>query len=460
MREQIRPPDPDQLTPHLQLSPAQLYNSLPVGENRTIRLLDLDKLPHRSDTDEEPLSGSLRVVSLTTRPSFTALSYVWGTYSTPHPDVLELRHSGGPNVKLKISTNCRDALRALRRMHGSLCIWVDAICINQDDKAEKETQIKLMEYIYSWATEVYAWLGPGTAAFDRVTEWARRVAKHDFLSIASATHAPTLRNRSLYNSIALYRMTVYFLFVIRDTVLAWIGLPFTLCKPWGITRLFINGNCVLQLNDTLQFDDMQNILNSQWFRRVWTFQEAVLSPNLILVCGHKHLEWAHVVTAIRMSKTCRMGYRLSGSEPPILFESPSLVDATPLPMHDLVNVWMHAKRPMKWEESLKPKEMQFFSYASWLQYSHQDTLKLSLTACFCILASTCQAVLIFATCRSVLVSFTDDAIELLTEELLLGVSTETYYTSMILHNFFLANFALVGSKTFLPRICYLHRSSE
>ncbi|KAI0897300.1 heterokaryon incompatibility protein-domain-containing protein [Annulohypoxylon nitens] len=382
VRERIGPLDLDQPKPYLQLSPAQLYDSLPVGENRTIRLLDLDKLPHRLDTDEEPLSGSLRVVSLTTRPSFTALSYVWGTYSTPHPDVLELRHSGGPNVKLKISTNCRDALRALRRMHGSLCIWVDAICINQNNNAEKETQIRLMEDIYSWATEVYAWLGPSTAASDRVMDWARRVAKHDFLSVASATHPPTQKYRSLYNSIALYRMAIHLSIIIGDTFLAWILLPYTLFKPRGILRLSINGNCYLRVNDTLQFDDMQDILNSQWFQRVWTFQEAVLSPNLILVCGHKHLEWAHIVTAVRMSETCGMGYRLNRSESSILSESPSLVDTTPLPIHDLVNVWMHAKRPMKWEESLKPKEMQYFSYASWLQYSYQDTLRLSITASF------------------------------------------------------------------------------
>jgi hypothetical protein len=41
-------------------------------------------------------------------------------------------------------------------------IWIDAICINQRDIAEKEHQIPLMDQIYSEAFKVYFWLSGGT----------------------------------------------------------------------------------------------------------------------------------------------------------------------------------------------------------------------------------------------------------------------------------------------------------
>ncbi|KAH9204993.1 heterokaryon incompatibility, partial [Leptodontidium sp. 2 PMI_412] len=60
---------------------------------------------------------------------------------------------------IAITTNCRDALIALRKRYGRLTIWIDAICINQQDIEEKSKQIQLMEEIYSWSERVIVWLG-------------------------------------------------------------------------------------------------------------------------------------------------------------------------------------------------------------------------------------------------------------------------------------------------------------
>jgi hypothetical protein len=38
-------------------------------------------------------------------------------------------------------------------------LWVDAICINQDDIEERNRQVKLMAFIYSRALAVLVWLG-------------------------------------------------------------------------------------------------------------------------------------------------------------------------------------------------------------------------------------------------------------------------------------------------------------
>jgi hypothetical protein len=145
-----------------------LYAFLPISSQpRTIRLLDVDGLPAwRSGTlDHIPLTGTLRVVSLSTCPDFAALSYVWGRPSSP-PDVISCG-----DYDIEITTNCRDALRQLRRRYGSVTVWVDAICINQKDAREKSSQIPLMEEIYTWARQVYVWLGSGNEKSNRAMKY-------------------------------------------------------------------------------------------------------------------------------------------------------------------------------------------------------------------------------------------------------------------------------------------------
>lgn len=58
----------------------------------------------------------------------------------------------------------------LYRRYGDITVWVDAICINQDNVDEKADQIKLIADIYSQARFVVVWLGDGTAQTSRVID--------------------------------------------------------------------------------------------------------------------------------------------------------------------------------------------------------------------------------------------------------------------------------------------------
>ena len=99
------------------------------------------------------MQGTLRVVDLKTNPKFAALSYVWGPNSNPQ-DVIICNQ-----CRIPLTASCNDALRSLRKLYGGIAIWVDSVCINQNDNDEKARQIPLMEDIYTWAVEVYIWLG-------------------------------------------------------------------------------------------------------------------------------------------------------------------------------------------------------------------------------------------------------------------------------------------------------------
>lgn len=51
-----------------------------------------------------------------------------------------------------------------RQLKQEVTLWVDAICINQEDKVEKKTQVSRMNEIYSKAHSVCVWLGVGYGA--------------------------------------------------------------------------------------------------------------------------------------------------------------------------------------------------------------------------------------------------------------------------------------------------------
>lgn len=54
-------------------------------------------------------------------------------------------------------------------------LWVDQICINQQDRAERSSQVRYMTYIYEKAVAVCVWLGKAgddsELAFDILRSW-------------------------------------------------------------------------------------------------------------------------------------------------------------------------------------------------------------------------------------------------------------------------------------------------
>ncbi|KAG6354999.1 hypothetical protein INS49_004080 [Diaporthe citri] len=87
---------------------------------------------------------------------FVALSYVWGDQT--HKKTISLNGS-----RFEVGSNLHEALLSLRNSlevkSRALKVWIDAICINQDDLQERATEVQKMELIYSEALVVRAWLG-------------------------------------------------------------------------------------------------------------------------------------------------------------------------------------------------------------------------------------------------------------------------------------------------------------
>ena len=154
---------------------AELYTNVPLPTQQSIRVLDLSPSPGDAHA---PLHGVLRTIDLATSPRFTALSYVWGAPATPgnEPTI-----SCNNNYIVPITQNCHDVLVALRNHHSDnangLTIWVDAICINQQDDREKGVQLPLMGTIYTFAEAVFVWLGNGTPGAHRTVSWLNHATR-------------------------------------------------------------------------------------------------------------------------------------------------------------------------------------------------------------------------------------------------------------------------------------------
>jgi hypothetical protein len=108
-------------------------------------------------------SGTLEHVSLLDPGPYIAMSYCWGDLDNYQQ--LDVSPSpGAPAFAVNSTDNLHAALWALWRRKednvNHLRIWVDAICINQNDIYERSQQVQFMRQIYSKATVVFAWVGP------------------------------------------------------------------------------------------------------------------------------------------------------------------------------------------------------------------------------------------------------------------------------------------------------------
>ncbi|KAI8659127.1 HET domain-containing protein [Fusarium sp. Ph1] len=103
----------------------------------------------------------LDTVCLDDNPTFVALSYVWGD-----PNITEAISLD--NQPFQVTKNLAAALKHIRGNCKSeqfpnrvQSLWVDAVCINQQDFDERTRQVQLMSRVYKSAAVVLAWLGPG-----------------------------------------------------------------------------------------------------------------------------------------------------------------------------------------------------------------------------------------------------------------------------------------------------------
>jgi hypothetical protein len=123
------------------------YKPLDVAaqEIRLVRLLP--------GSGQEPICCSLNHAFLAhAASSYEALSYSWGDPKATLPISLD-------GTTFQVTENLESALRQLRLEDRHRTLWIDAICIDQANRKERECQVQLMGRLYTSARRVLVWLG-------------------------------------------------------------------------------------------------------------------------------------------------------------------------------------------------------------------------------------------------------------------------------------------------------------
>jgi hypothetical protein len=136
-----------------------MHIPLCLSSRHEVRLLDL--WPGRP---EDPILCDIRHASLQDDPEYEALSYTWATQEGDGSLSQTITCCG---QVLNVSRTCEAALRKLRRHGLKRTLWVDMICIDQQNIAERNHQVELMDEIYSSAARVLVVL----ETIDTLTEW-------------------------------------------------------------------------------------------------------------------------------------------------------------------------------------------------------------------------------------------------------------------------------------------------
>ena len=118
----------------------------------------------------DPLHCSLDVINIENPPPLEALSYVWGDSTALSPMLCD----GRP---ISITANLEQVLRHLRFPIQPRYLWVDAICIDQENIDERTRQVQDMRQVYKRATRVIVWLGIKTAGVEQAFDLAQRLVE-------------------------------------------------------------------------------------------------------------------------------------------------------------------------------------------------------------------------------------------------------------------------------------------
>jgi hypothetical protein len=186
------------------------------------------------------------------RPKYEALSYTWG--SAEKTDIVYVQQDAakGPTQYLEIGQNLASALRHLRHSTTTRTMWIDAVCINQLDIAERNEQVKRMVDIYKLAYRVVVWLGEEADKSNLALSTMEFVGKQLEISKSNT------RARSPYAEEPEWFRAACKLPYDDDTWRAW----FELAKR-------------------------------PWFERLWIWQEIQLANSRSLVqCGHESILWS------------------------------------------------------------------------------------------------------------------------------------------------------------------------
>jgi hypothetical protein len=223
--------------------PQYVYSPLPASSGQ-IRLLTLLPGPFGTTIHCQLNTTHLRRDS---PPPYEALSYTWGSEEDP-----VAIHIG--EGSLPVTQNLEGALQHFRYLDRPRTLWIDAICVNQQDLDERSQQVPRMGDVFGLAQCVLVWLGLEAEDSSSALRTLHKIGSMIDVDWLRLTLEPSDEARAAGE-------------------LHWADL--------NAPMPFKSGELV----------SVFNLLKRPWFERLWIRQEIALSTEAILVCGSKRIPW-------------------------------------------------------------------------------------------------------------------------------------------------------------------------
>jgi hypothetical protein len=253
------------------------YAKLDSPKN-TIRLVRMEST---SASPETPIHITTRTICLEDKVPYATLSYTWGNPFGVFCSEMDRDAAPRTNIPIICDGNLleigENLYRFLWRWRQALAkfdeikrengmpdeveeskppaeLWIDAICINQEDLEERNQQVSIMGDIYTNSVTTWVWLG-----------------ENDQFSREAFSVLQTMNTQCGGAGIDISEKFE------RDKILARLGLPDMNSWKWfAVFALF----------------------QRQWFRRSWVVQEATLSSHIVFQCGSVVVPGGFIIHAI------------------------------------------------------------------------------------------------------------------------------------------------------------------
>ncbi|ORX95505.1 heterokaryon incompatibility protein-domain-containing protein [Clohesyomyces aquaticus] len=171
--------------------------------------------------------------------SYEALSWSWGQDDWDKRIEID---KDGLRYYFIVPETLIHAFSALKRKRRERTLWVDAICIDQENDDEKSQQVPMMSEIYGGSKSVCVWLGQG----DEDSKMAFEFIKHEILKLED------------------------------------------------FDKLCDNPTAAPKWNA------MFSLMKRPWFSRRWIVQEIALAKDAQLYCGRSNIPWQDFADAVQL----------------------------------------------------------------------------------------------------------------------------------------------------------------
>lgn len=282
-----------------------------------IRLLEVKVVDHGAEGSDRAGVGfrcSLRIFKLSQAPDFQALSYTWGNPLTPFSKTCEVGSTGpwgsqhhasqngstipAPYIvvdshSLLVTPNLLSALQMLasrssptpasssqRKQAAPLLkglslksqyFWIDAICVDQSNVLERNSQVSIMADIFRAAQGVTIWLGPE----DQFTADALAA-----IEAISPLMALTASNSS------------------PEEKRAWDNISYTDFYDDSWYSRISEATGLRGSISHHQWLGLLAMLSRPWFQRAWVVQELALARQATIVCGEQMVLWTGLAATL------------------------------------------------------------------------------------------------------------------------------------------------------------------